>query len=47
MILFALIVGIIYFDIDSEDLTEDNVDNVFSDRYVCIVYEGRAIAKTW
>ena len=48
MIIFALAVGIIYFDIDSEDLTEDNVENVFSDRYVvCIVYEGRATAKSW
>ena len=37
LIILALAVGVIYFDIDSE---EDNVENVFSDRYVCIVYEG-------
>ena len=36
MIIFALTVGIIYFDIDSEDLAEDDVENVFSDRYVCL-----------
>ena len=46
MIIFALLVGLIYFRINSRDVTADNVENVFNDRYVYIAYEDRAIFKT-
>lgn len=34
MMIFALLVGVIYFDLDSKTLSEDTLRNAISDRYV-------------